>query len=84
MSYKGAYDRKQRISVMLSFNDALWDDEAYHEAQRLSNPHWRRKKEVYSSFQPTLAPQEGGIQFFSTCSRLRALYQRLCGMPQTK
>jgi hypothetical protein len=39
MSYEGAYDRKQRMSVMLSFNHALWDDEEYHEAQRLSNPH---------------------------------------------
>jgi len=55
MSYEGAYDRKQGMSVMLSFNDALWEHEAYrsyHEAQRLSNPHWRPKKEVYSSFQP--------------------------------
>jgi hypothetical protein len=52
MSYKGAYDRKQRISVMLSFNHELEEDEEYHEAQRQSNPHCRSKKEVYSSFQP--------------------------------
>lgn len=37
---------------MLSFNHELWEDEEYHESQRQSNPHWRRKKEVYSSFQP--------------------------------
>ena len=52
MSYDGAYDRQQRMSVMLSFNDELWEDEEYHESQRQSNPHWRRKKEVYSYFQP--------------------------------
>ena len=39
MSYEGAYDRKQRMSVMLSFNHELWEDEEYHESQRQSNPH---------------------------------------------
>jgi hypothetical protein len=42
----------RRMSVILSFNPDLWEDEAYHEAQRESNPHWRRKKEVYSAFKP--------------------------------
>jgi hypothetical protein len=40
------------MSVMLSFNHELWEDEEYHESQRQSNPHWRCKKEVYSYFQP--------------------------------
>jgi len=52
MKYDGAYDRQQCMSVMLSFNHDLWEDEEYHAAKRESNPHWRRKKEVYSAFQP--------------------------------
>jgi len=52
MKYEGAYDRQQCMSVMLSFNHDLWEDEEYHAAKRESNPHWRRKKEVYSAFQP--------------------------------
>ncbi len=52
LKYEGAYNRQQRMSVILSFNPDLWEDEAYHEAQRESNPHWRRKKEVYSAFKP--------------------------------
>ena len=43
---------EQHMSVMLSFNHELWEDEEYHESQRQSNPHWRCKKEVYSYFQP--------------------------------
>jgi hypothetical protein len=39
LSYEGAYNRQQRMSVMLSFNRELWEDEAYHETQRESNPH---------------------------------------------
>ena len=52
LKYEGAYNRQQRMSVMLSFNHDLWEDEEYHAAKRESNPHWRRKKEVYSAFQP--------------------------------
>ena len=30
---------EQHMSVMLSFNHELWEDEEYHESQRQSNPH---------------------------------------------
>jgi hypothetical protein len=57
------------MSVMLSFDRDLWEDEDYHEVQRQSNPHWHCKKEVYSSLQP---------------GHVCALYQRLSEMSHTK
>jgi hypothetical protein len=50
-TYKGAYNREQKMSVMLSFDDALWDDEDYHAEKRTLNPYWQRKKEVCTSCQ---------------------------------
>ncbi len=48
-TYKGEYDLEQKMSVMLSFDPMLWNDEDYHDLKKRMNPYWSLKKEVCTS-----------------------------------